>query len=131
MFDMSQITLNQFVLIASVVVMVSLLLRILTADGRRAAQLLWLEAKIDAILTDAEIEFKPYESLPEMAILALQEGDRPKAISAFKALQKSFSVGNKETEHLIREIQRHATLHEQGLSVGQDHSGHARDDGGE
>jgi len=70
---------------------------------KRLTTSLRLEAKLDALLKHAGIQFDLRGSLPQDAIQALERGNKIEAIKHYRA---ATGVGLKEAKDFIEEVQR-------------------------
>jgi ribosomal protein L7/L12 len=71
----------------------------------RGGSLSRMEAKLDLLLKHANIEFEPYQNVPNEIAEALQKGEK---IEAIKLYRQSNRVGLREAKEAIEEMQRRA-----------------------
>src|SRR4051794_33360544 len=79
----------------------------LTAAQNRAAALSRVQAKLDLLLRQANVEFDPYANLPAGIAEALQSGQMIKAITLYR---QSSGVGLKQAKDFIEAVQRRSGL---------------------
>jgi len=77
----------------------------LAALERRLSALSRLDAKLDALLKHAGIEFDPYRDVPPSVADAVRRGEKIEAIRHYRA---AAGVGLKEAKEFVEEIQRRA-----------------------
>jgi len=75
----------------------------LTALQSRVAALSRVEAKLDLLLSQANIKFDPYAQLPAGVAEAIRSGQKIKAIKLYRL---SSGVGLKEAKDFVEEVQR-------------------------
>jgi hypothetical protein len=75
----------------------------LTALQTRVAALSRVEAKLDLLLSQADIKFDPYANLPAGVAEAIQSGQKIKAIKLYRL---SSGVSLKDAKDFIEEVQR-------------------------
>ncbi len=90
-----------------VLVMVAWLLLRLAAIDKRLAALSRVDAKLDLLLKQANLEFDPFQNLPREVTDALQRGEK---IEAIKHYREATGVGLKEAKDFVEEIQRRAGI---------------------
>jgi ribosomal protein L7/L12 len=74
---------------------------------KRLRQLSIVDAKVDALLKHAEIEFDPFEQVNQEVIDAIKNGSKIEAIRLYK---ESSGVSLKEAKEYVEEFQRRAGL---------------------
>ena len=79
-----------------------LLIRLVTLE-RRLNRLSRLDAKLDALLNHAGIEFDPFGDIPPDAREALERGE---TILAIKRLRQATGSGLKETKAFVDDVRR-------------------------
>ena len=89
-----------------VIFIVLVLLRLISVEKRLAA-LSRVDAKLDLLLKQANLEFDPYQNLPREVTDALQRGEK---IEAIKHYREATGVGLKEAKDFVEEIQRRAGI---------------------
>ena len=82
---------------------VALLFIRLASVERRLTRLARLEAKVDALLKQADITFDPYQDVPPDVREALEGGQ---TILAIKRLRQATGVGLKEAKAFVDEVRR-------------------------
>jgi ribosomal protein L7/L12 len=85
------------------VVVVSVSFRLIEMRSRTVSQLYRVEAKLDLLLKQANIEFDPYANLPREVADAARAG---KTIQAIKLYRQSSEASLKEAKDFIEEYQR-------------------------
>lgn len=75
----------------------------IAAVERRLNRLSRLEAKVDALMTHAGIQFDEFPGVPEDVREALERGE---TILAIKRLREATGVGLKEAKDVIDEVRR-------------------------
>ena len=70
---------------------------------KRLRQLSIVDAKLDALLKQAGIEFDPFEHVQQEVIDALKSGSKIEAIRLYK---ESSNVSHKEAKENVEEVQR-------------------------
>jgi ribosomal protein L7/L12 len=104
------LTQETFALFALAIVSLVLLAGVgtrLTALQTRVAALSRVEAKLDLLLSQTNIKFDPYANLPAGIAVALQSGQKIKAIKIYR---QSSGVGLKEAKDFIEEVQRRSGM---------------------
>jgi ribosomal protein L7/L12 len=104
------LTQETFALFALAIVSLALLAGLgarLTALQARVAALSRVEAKLDLLLSQANIKFDPYAHLPAGVAEAIQSGQKIKAIKLYRL---SSDVGLKEAKDFIEAVQRRSGL---------------------
>jgi hypothetical protein len=67
-------------------------------------QRLWeMDAKLDAVLTHAGIQFDPYADVPVLVVEALRAGNKIEAIKQYRDAKR---VGLREAKEYVDELQR-------------------------
>lgn len=96
-----------YTLVAAIVaiVVVGFLFVRLSELERRLAALRRLDAKLDALLKHAGVEFDLYGNLPAEVVRALEAGRKIEAIKHYRA---ATGVGLKEAKEFIEDVQRQA-----------------------
>jgi len=64
-----------------------------------------VDAKLDALLKNAGIDFDPYDAVPKEVVQAIQRCDK---IQAIKHYREATGTGLKEAKEFVEEIQRRA-----------------------
>jgi ribosomal protein L7/L12 len=89
-----------------VIFIVLVFLRLISVE-KRLASLSRVDAKLDLLLKQANLEFDPYQNLSREVTEALQRGDK---IQAIKHYREATGVGLKEAKDFVEEIQRRAGI---------------------
>jgi len=79
----------------------------LTALQSRVAALSRVEAKLDLLLSQANIKFDPYAQLPAGVAEAIRSGQKIKAIKLYRL---SSGVGLKEAKDFVEAVQRRSGM---------------------
>ena len=82
---------------------IALLFIRLSALERRMNRLSRLDAKVDALLKNAGIQFDPFDDVPADVREALERGE---TILAIKRLRTATGVGLKEAKEFVDEVRR-------------------------
>src|SRR5262249_14105583 len=82
--------------------MVVTLVRLASLE-RRIGALSRIEAKLDALVTHAGIDFDPYDQVPQAVVEALRRGEK---IQAIKLYRESTGVGLREAKEFVEDLQR-------------------------
>jgi len=77
----------------------------IVALEKRIGRLSRVEAKLDALLKNAGIDFDPYDAVPKEVGQAIQRRDK---IQAIKRYREATGTGLKEAKEFVEEIQRRA-----------------------
>ena len=99
-------SLGLIALVVPVVILIvisSVSFRLVEMRSRMATQLYRVEAKLDLLLKQANIEFDPYANLPREVADAARAG---KTIEAIKLYRQSSEASLKEAKDFIEEFQR-------------------------
>ena len=93
------------VMIASAIVGVGMALLFIRLSSleQRLERLARLDAKVDALLNHAGVEFDPFADVPADVREALERGER---ILAIKRFREATGVGLKEAKAFVDEVQR-------------------------
>ena len=95
---------NEAVIVSSVIgAGIALLFIRLSAVDRRLDRLSRLDAKVDALLRHAGVEFDEFQGVPADVQEALERGE---TILAIKRFRQATGVGLKEAKEFIDEIRR-------------------------
>lgn len=95
---------NETMLVSGLVgVGIALLFIRLSALERRLNRLSRLEAKVDALLQHAGVEFDPFRDVPSDVQEALERGQ---TILAIKRLREATGVSLKHAKEVVEEVQR-------------------------
>jgi hypothetical protein len=86
-----------------IMVLVSVALRLIEMQSRMGAVFYRVEAKLDLLLKQANIEFDPYANVPREIVDAVRAGQ---TIRAIKSYRDTTRVGLKEAKDFIEEFQR-------------------------
>lgn len=74
---------------------------------KRLRQLSRIDAKLDMLLKQAELEFNPLEHVKQDVIDAIRRGDK---IEAIRLYRETNDVGLKDAKEYVEELQRRAGL---------------------
>jgi hypothetical protein len=90
---------SQLIIIGSLILGV-LIGKVISSNSKSSTKL--LENKVDAIIEHLGVDFKPYKNTPKEVILALENGERIKAIKLYRQFS---GVGLKESSEVISHIE--------------------------
>jgi ribosomal protein L7/L12 len=74
---------------------------------RRVAAISRLDAKLDALLQHAGVDFNPYGHVPPDVVDALKRGEK---IEAIKRYREGTGAGLKDAKDFVEEVQRRAGM---------------------
>jgi ribosomal protein L7/L12 len=107
---MTSVSIDTIALLALIVVFVLFLSGIqsrLARMERRAAEISRVEAKIDLLLKQANIEFDPYAHVAPEIVDALRAGEKIKAIKIYR---QATGAGLRESKEFVEGVQRRSGL---------------------